>query len=186
MHAILKTYLVTLAIALACASISAAEALDAAVQAKLDAQVKTIQSWASDPTIVKAVKSHNTSPSPASAAMTQEKWQALTIMDPLVREFSKNEAGQFLKSKKSDLIAEAFLSGADGSKVAFLAKPTNWSHKGKPKHEAPLSGKTWQGPVEIDESSGVQQVQVGVPVLEEGKPIGSLVVGISVNKLGKE
>ena len=49
-----------------------------------------------------------------------------------------------------------------------------------------MTGKTWQGPVEVDESSGVQQVQVAVPVLDGGKPIGTLVVGISISKLTKE
>jgi hypothetical protein len=48
-----------------------------------------------------------------------------------------------------------------------------------------MSGKTWQGAVEIDESSGLQQVQVAVPVVDGGQPIGSLVVGLSVGKLGK-
>jgi hypothetical protein len=82
-------------------------------------------------------------------------------------------------------VSEAFVSGADGGKVAFLGKTSNWSHKGKPKHDQPMSGKTWQGQVEVDESSGLQQVQVAVPVLDGGKPIGSLVVGLSVGKLAK-
>jgi len=67
--------------------------------------------------------------------------------------------------------------------VAFLAKTTNWCHKGKPKFDVPMTDKTWQGPVEVDESTGVQQVQLGVPVLDGGKPIGVLVVGISLSKL---
>ena len=77
-----------------------------------------------------------------------------------------------------------FLSGSDGAKVAFLAKTSSWSHKGKAKHDDPMAGKVWQGAVEVDESTGLQQVQVGVPVLEGGKPIGSLVVGLSLAKLG--
>jgi hypothetical protein len=48
-----------------------------------------------------------------------------------------------------------------------------------------MSGKTWQGDVEIDASSGLQQVQVAVPVLDGGKAIGSLVVGLSIGKLAK-
>ena len=75
------------------------------------------------------------------------------------------------------------MSGADGTKVAFLAKTTSWSHKGRDKHQIPMSGKTWYGPMEVDESSGIQQIQVGIPVLDGGKPIGSIVVGLSVAKL---
>lgn len=160
-----------------------AEGLDPAVQAKVDEKVKEIQVWASAPVLVKAVVSHNTSLPAEAAAMTQEKWKGLTILDPLVRSFGSNEAGQFLKSKKAPEIAEAFLSGSDGTKVAFLNKPTNWSHKGKPKHDVPMTGKVWQGAVEVDESTGTQQVQVAVPVLENGKPVGSLVVGLAIGKL---
>jgi hypothetical protein len=160
-----------------------AEALEPAIQAKIEEQLKVTQSWASDPVIVKAVKDHNTALPADQAAMTQDKWKGLSVLDPLVRGFTKNEAGQFLKSKKSEFVTEAFVSGADGLKVAFLAKPTNWSHKGKSKHDEPMSGKTWQGAVEVDESTGLQQVQIAVPILDEGKPIGSLVIGISVSKL---
>ena len=178
-----KSRLLALAFCL-CAQLSLyAEALDPAVQAKVDAQIKLVQEWASDPVLVKAVKDHNTALPAEQAAMTQDKWKALSVLDPFVRGFNKNEAGQFLKSKKTEVISEAFLSGADGLKVAFLAKTTSWSHKGKPKHDEPMSGKNWQGPVEVDESTGLQQVQVAVPVLEGGKPVGSLVVGLSVSKL---
>ena len=105
------------------------------------------------------------------------------MLDPFVRGFSKNDAATFLKSKKTDVIAEAFVSAADGRKVAFLAKTSGWSHKGKPKHDVPMTGKTWQGAVEVDESSGVQSVQVAVPVMDGGKPIGSVVVGLAIAKL---
>ena len=162
------------------------EGLDPAVQSKVDAQIKIIQSWAADPVIVKAVKAHNASPAAEVAAMTQDKWKSLTVIDPFVRSFSKNEAGTLLKGKKGEAASEAFLSGADGAKVAFLSKPTGWSHKGKPKHEEPMSGKIWQGSIEVDESTGLQQVQVAVPVLDADKPIGSLVVGLSLSKLGKD
>lgn len=160
-----------------------AEGLDTAVQAKVDAKVKEIQAWASDPALVKAVVAHNTALPAADAAMTQDTWKTLTILDPFVRSFSTNTAGQFLKSKKSPEIAEAFVNGSDGLKVAFLGKTTGWSHKGKPKHDLPMSGKTWQGAVEVDESTGLQQVQVSVPILEGGQPVGSLVVGLALSKL---
>jgi len=162
---------------------SQAEGIDPAAQTKVDAFVKTAQAWAADPSIINAVKAHNASVPADQAAMTQEKWKSLSILDPFVRGFSKNEAAAFLKGKKTEVVSEAFLSGADGLKVAFLNKTTNWSHQGKPKHDVPMTGKTWQGPVEVDESTGQQQLQIAVPVLDGEKPIGSLVVGLSLSKL---
>ena len=46
-----------------------------------------------------------------------------------------------------------------------------------------MSGKTYIGPMALDESTGMQEIQVGLPVLENGKPIGSIVVGLSVSRL---
>ena len=157
-----------------------------ALQAKFDAQLKLAQEWARDPVIVKATKEHNANLPADQAAMTQEKWKTLSVLDPFIRALTKNEAALFLKSKRTETVGEAFLSGSDGLKVGFLSKTTNWSHKGKPKHDVPMSGKTWQGPMEIDESTGLQQVQVSAPVLDGDKPIGSLVVGLVVLKLGKD
>jgi hypothetical protein len=162
-----------------------AGALDATLQAKLDAELKEVKALAADATIVAAVKTHNTGGNSAAVSMTQEQWKMLTVLDTFVRARSKNPAGETLRAKKSAAVAEAFISGADGTKVAFLAKPSSWSHAGKPKHDVPMSGKSWQGPVEVDESSGLQQIQVGVPIMDDGKVIGSLVVGLSVAKLAE-
>lgn len=158
-------------------------ALDTDQQAKVDAKISMIKAWAADPVMVGAVSEQNAHPPAEYTAMTQEKWKGLTVLDPFARSFSKNPAGEFLKSKKAEWLTEAFLNDASGRKVAFLAKPSNWSHAGKAKHDMPMAGSIWQGDVERDESTGMQQLQVAVPVLKDGKPVGSLVVGISLGKL---
>lgn len=175
--------LLTVAFVTLFSQVARAEKPDAKVQAAIDAKVKAVQAWASDPAIIAAVKEQNATLPADYAAMTQDKWKGLTVMDPFVRSFTKNAAGTFLKGKKDDFIAEAFLSAADGKKVAFLAKTSNWSHQGKPKHDDPMKGKIWQGEIEVDESSGVQCVQVSVPVLDGDKAIGVLTVGFNVSKM---
>jgi hypothetical protein len=173
-----------LALTFACLTIGAdAAALDPALQAKVNARMQAIRAWAADPVVVRAVKDANAAAPAEESAMTQEKWAALSVLDPLVRGFTKNEAAALLKGKRTDEMAELFVSGARGTKVAFLTKPTNWSHKGMPKHEVPMSGKTWQGEPAMDESTGLQTIQVAVPVMDGGKPIGSLVVGLALSKL---
>jgi len=184
----MKTRLVSVlafAVLLCGAAALRAQSITPAVQARIDAKVKEVVTWAADPAIVDAVRAHN-APLPADqAALNQDKWRALSVLDPVVRGFTKNASGQFLKSKKDDYVTEAFVSDAAGFKVGFIAKTSNWCHKGKEKHDVPMTGKAWQGPVEVDESSGQQQLQVAVPVLDGGKPIGSLVVGLSITKLSQ-
>jgi hypothetical protein len=156
-----------------------------ALALQVQARVAEVKTWAADPAVVGAVVAQNGALPPAYAGMTQENWKALTILDPFVRSFSKNPAGLFLKSRKAPWVSEAFLSDAKGLKVAFLSKPSNWSHAGRPKHDQPLAGQDWQGAVELDESTGLQQLQVAVPVLKDGSPVGVLTVGISLSKLGQ-
>lgn len=158
----------------------AAQPLSPELKAKVDAKAQELKSWSTDAAFVSAVKAHNANP---DAAMTNEKWKALSLLDPAVRSYTKNPLGLALKARKTPVISEIFVSGADGAKVAFLSKPTSWTHKGKPKHDVPMTGKVWYGTVETDESTGQPQVQIGLPVLDGAKPVGSIVVGLSVSKL---
>jgi hypothetical protein len=155
----------------------------AELNAKLEAKAKEIRWMSTDPKVVAAVREHNANHPAESKAMTQEKWKSLPVLDPFVRALSKNALAEYLKSKRDPDISELFVSGSDGTKVALFNKTTYWSHKGKGKHEVPMTGKTYIGPVELDESTGVEQVQIGIPVLDGSKPIGSVVVGFEVNKL---
>lgn len=160
-----------------------AEALTPEQTAALNKQIEEIKKLGSDAKVVEAVKAVNAAALADYKDMSQDKWKDLPVLDPKVRYFSKNPLAEILKSKKTDMITEMFVNAADGTKVAFLAKTSNWSHKGKAKHDDPMAGKTWQGPIEMDESTGLKSIQVAVPVMDGGKAIGSLTVGYSITKL---
>ena len=166
-----------------CLSTAALAADAAGARAKAEAKAKQLAWMSTDPQVVAAVKAYNASQPAEAKAMTQEKWKALPVLDPLVRGLSKNALAEYLKGKRDQSWSELFVSGADGTKVALFNKTSSWSHKGKEKHDVPMQGKTWIGEVEVDASSGVEQIQVGLPVLDGGKAIGSVVVGLSVAKL---
>ena len=170
-----------LALFIPCSFQATAESVDSAVQKKLDEKIKVISAWGKDSILIAAIKAYK--PPSDAAGMTQEKWKSLSLLDGFARSFSKNQIGEFLKSKKDETISEAFVSAADGTKLGFLTKPTSWTHKGKPKHELPMSGKTWQGEIEQDESTGAKQIQLAVPVLDGSSAVGSLVVGFIISKL---
>jgi hypothetical protein len=156
------------------------------IKDKLDAKIQQLAPLSNDHEIVAAVKAHNAAtPSPEAAAMTNDKWHSLSVLDPFVRATAKTPLSEYLKTKKKsdDTIAKIFVSGADGTKVGFDAKTEHWTHKGMPKHEVPMTGETWVGTVKVDDSTGQQLIQVGLPVLDNGKPIGSLVIGLRVDKL---
>lgn len=154
------------------------EAPDPALLAKVDARLAEMHRWAADARIVAAIAAQNANLPPEHAAMTQDKWKTLSVLDPFVRGLTRNPAAAALKELKPEWVTEAFLSDATGRKVAFLAKTTSWSHGGSAKHDVPMSGAVWRGKLEVDESTGSFQIQVSVPVLVDGKPAGSLVIGM--------
>jgi len=159
------------------------EDLTAVQKTKVDAKIKQCSSWSTDAKIVAPVRAANATPPVAGKAMTQEKWENLSMLSPEIKAFSKNELAQYLRTIKDAAMAEIFVSAADGTKAAFLSKTSSWSHKGKPKHDVPMTGKPWVGKPELDESTGVQQVQIALPVLDKGKAIGSIVIGLDLSKL---
>jgi len=156
-----------------------------AVHAELDRQKTVIAGWAASPTIVNAVVEQNRK-GPIEG-LDNAKWKITRRSDAVVAGFQKNAAGQFLKSKVEEskgAISEAFLSAAQGEKVAFVEKTTSYIHKGAPKFDIPFStGRAWQGQAEFDESTQTYAIQISVPVVGDGKPIGVLVVGVNLSHL---
>lgn len=163
---------------LVCVSAGNGQPLPPELKAKAEARAKIYAAWGTAPEVVAAVRAFNTSPPVEASSMSPEKWKMASVLDPFVRSFTRNSLALFLKAKKDANVGEIFVSGANGTKAAFLAKPSNWSHKGKDKHDIPMRGKVWIGPVEVDDSTGEQQIQIAVPVLDGGRPIGSIVVGV--------
>jgi hypothetical protein len=159
-----------------------------AVQSSLDQWKSNVATWAADPAIVGAVAEQNAK-GPLSG-VDNDSWKALRRTDPVVKGFQSCPAGQFLAAKKSGskgAVAEAFLSAAQGEKVAFIDKTSKYVHKGSPKFDTPFNtGKAWQGEPEFDESSQSYLIQISVPVQKDSKSIGVLVVGIDLKALGLE
>jgi hypothetical protein len=158
-----------------------------AIQAELDRQKGVVAVWAANPVILNAVVEQNRrGPVPG---MDNAKWKMIRRSDPVVTAFQNNAAGQFLKAKLTEshgAVSEAFLNAALGEKVAFAEKTTSYIHRGAAKFDAPFtSGKAWQGPAEFDESTQTYAIQISVPVLAEGKPVGVLVVGVNLSYLEK-
>lgn len=179
----IKTFLLGLIVLVGFSQISFGQTLSAEQKAKVDSALAQLSSLGTDPTVVAAVREYNANPPAIVATMTQDAWKSLSVLSSEVLSFARNPLAVYLKTKRTDAIAELFVSGASGTKVAFFGKTTSWSHKGSAKHDQPMAGKTWIGQPALDESSGKYEVQISFPVLDGGKPIGSIVIGLDVSKL---
>jgi hypothetical protein len=137
------------------------------------------------PEVVSAVREANSGRiSERHRGMTNERWKLLAVSSREVQGLAEAGIAHIFRARKKRFVSELFVSDRTGKKVALLEKTTRWSHEGQPKHEDPMQGKVWYGELELDESSGIHQVQIAVPVTDGGKPIGSLVMGVAMSKLG--
>ncbi len=150
---------------------------------KIDEQFIKVQEIAKNNELVSEILKYTSVKHPEYDGLTNDKWKLLSVADIKVKALTKNNVAAKLKELTSSAMSEAFISDVNGNKIAFLSKTSSWNHKGKPKHDLPISGKTWKGKIELDESSGKNQIQVSVPIVSDGKVIASLVVGIEVSKL---
>jgi hypothetical protein len=153
------------------------------IQQRVTWEVWHANGWAASPIVVEAVLAQNAKrPIPG---MDNAKWKTIPESDAIVQGFINNEAGKFLTAemaKTDGICVSAFLSAAEGEKVAFTDKTGSYIHKGAPKFDVPFTtGKNWQGKPELD--GNVYVIQISVPVLSEEKPIGALVVDIDGSKL---
>ncbi len=155
------------------------------IQEQITWQTWSANGWAASPAVVQAVLVQNAKgPIPG---MDNPKWKKVPENDAIVQGFINNDAGKFLKeelAKTDGIVTGAFLNAAQGEKVAFTDKTGSFIHKGSAKFDVPFTtGKSCQGPAELDDSGKVYEVQVAVPVISEGKNIGVLVIEINGTKL---
>lgn len=161
-------------------SIAADRSNSANLNINFDILFSEIHEIAESEIIIKATLAHNLKLPVEVAKLDNTKWKKVSPRDNLVKTFMQNEAALYLRAHLKSYVSEAFISGADGKKVAFLTKTSSWDHSGKPKHEVPMTGKDWKGEIELDESTGINQIQISAPIKHNKKSIGSIVLGISV------
>ena len=115
-------------------STTAVASITPEVQARVNVRIVSVKAIAADPLIVEAVAAQNAGLSAEQSAVKQELWSRYNKQQKLVQSLSTNTAAGLLQAKCGDWANEAFLSDSHGFKVAFLNKPTNWCHAGKPKN----------------------------------------------------
>jgi len=149
----------------------------------LSKQIELAKTIAASELVRNGVLKHNSELSAEHKELTNLSWKHLGATDRKVKDLAENPIAKFLKDSFPKYVTEVFVSGKDGKKVAFTRRTTSWDHTGKDKHEIPMKNTVWQGSIERDESTGVHQIQIAVPVFHEGSAIGSMVVGISIVNL---
>ncbi len=174
---------------LALAPLFAGPKLDPELQARVEARISVVQQWASDPIVVQAVREANASPRSRDEIQSIDRdWVEATGVTEFMRSLMDHPAARRLKELRSSNpeIQEAFLTDALGANVAITNKTSDFYQGDEVQYlEAFNQGKggIHVGELSLDESIHSYSIHVGVPVLDQGKPIGVLLAAVNVEKL---
>lgn len=183
---------VCLALGLAAITVTAAAQDDiegAELENLLRVKIRTVQHMALNPLLVRAVRQQNASGLTADVIARREKaWRATKELTPFKLSLQTSPAGQFLKQQvqRSTSFNEAFLTDSQGANVAAFPATSDYWQGDEEKWIAAFNGgdgRIYIGGLELDESTNTVAAQVSAPVLDRGKTIGVLVVGVTVNYL---
>lgn len=150
----------------------------------VDSRVRIVERVAVDPVIIKAVREQNQADvSLDEIKQIDEQWLA-GDKEEFAMGLQENAAGKLLRKRvrsNNMVYTEAFLCDKRGAVVGEYPKTSDYWQGDEEKFTACFNsgdGKVFIGKLEDDVSSQSYSVQISVPVKDEGKTIGVLVMGI--------
>ena len=161
------------------AAANAADPLQPALQSKIDKYKQKLVEWAANPVIVGAVKDANAKgPLPG---MTNAKWLEVSDNDAVAQGYITSKAGNMVKKWEEDKeINKLVVRDEKGNLVASSTKPLLYNNAVRPVYVNAIKGQAWgDNKVAPDPTTQVKSVQASAPVLDGGKVIGVIHVGIT-------
>jgi len=155
----------------------------------LRVKIRTVQHMALNPVLVRAARSQNLSGLGLEEIKRRdEEWRATKTLTPFKLSLQSSDAGRFLKTTVERLqsINEAFLTDNQGANVAAFPATSDYWQGDEEKWSASFNGgegRVFLGTLELDESTQTYAVQISAPVLDRGRTIGVLVVGVTIDYL---
>lgn len=155
----------------------------------LRVKIRTVQHMALNPVLVRAVRQQNAAGLTSEEIIRRDKaWRASKDVTPFKLSLQTSPAGRFLKQQveRSATFNEAFLTDNQGANVAAYPATSDYWQGDEEKWSEAFNGgdgRVYIGALELDESTETVAAQVSAPVLDRGKTIGVLVVGVTVNYL---
>jgi hypothetical protein len=157
------------------------------VRTVLGSEIKRIETIAAQPVLVAAVVAQNQQALTLEAIQQRDQLWQQSKGESMRKEVQDSEAGLFLKNlmDTKGSYTEAFLTDNHGANVATFPLTSDYWQGDEPKWSAVYreGASSYISPMEFDESSNSNSVQVSVPVRQAGATIGVLVVGIKLSHI---
>lgn len=151
--------------------------------------VPGLQDWGTIPAIVSAVKAKNGSGETLDQVKQRDaEWRETSGIDAGMKAMMENDAAnELLKLESSqDYFFELFLMDNQGANIAMTNKTSDYWQGDEAKFTESFKGgqgAVHLGDVEFDESAQAYLVQVSIPVVDAGKAIGAMTIGINIDVL---
>ncbi|MFM2480084.1 cache domain-containing protein [Celerinatantimonas sp. YJH-8] len=151
--------------------------------------VPMLQSWGSDPALVAAVKAQNNENLSLDTIKARDKtWIATSDVDSFMASLMNNNAAKRLMEleKSKPYFVELFLMDNQGANVAMTNKTSDYWQGDEDKFIKSYSngtGSVYISDVEYDDSTLAYLAQISIPILDQGKAIGALTIGINLDQL---
>jgi hypothetical protein len=149
----------------------------------------SLKKWGENPVLVAAAKSQNAGQQTLEQIKQRDStWRDTSGVDDFMQAMMDNEAAAELRRLENSegYYFELFLMDDQGANVAMTNKTSDYWQGDEAKFtEAFNDGKggVHISEVEFDESAQAYLVQVSVPVMDVGRAIGALTIGINIDEL---
>ena len=179
------TRVIALSVAACTLAPATAEELPDAVKALLP----TLQAWGTNPVLIQAVGEQNAlGRSLDEIKRLDAQWKDASGMTPFMAAMQDNAAAQELRKleQSQPYFFELFLMDDQGANVAMTNKTSDFWQGDEEKFTQSFNagkGGLDLGDVEFDASAQSYLVQISVPVMDQGKAIGALTIGIDLDRL---
>ncbi|EXJ16484.1 PDC sensor domain-containing protein [Imhoffiella purpurea] len=154
--------------------------------------VPELQLWGSDPVLVEAARAQNAlGRSLDDIKRIDAEWIQASEPTPFMAELQNNPAAEELKrlEQSQPYFFEVFLMDDQGANVAMTNQTSDFWQGDEAKFTQSFAdgqGAVHVGEVKFDSSAQAYLVQVSVPVMDAGKAIGALTIGIDLDRLEQE
>ncbi len=153
----------------------------------LKSEIKRVSRMTQNPILIEAVVSQNAKGLTMEVIKQRdERWKTSDTSDEFKQEMITSTAGRYLSNlmKSSKAYTEAFLTDNQGANVAASPLTSDYWQGDEDKWVksfTPEGGAIYVGPMEWDDSSGYNAVQISVPVKQGNNVIGVMVVGVKLS-----
>lgn len=151
---------------------------------------ETMKPLGSDPTVIAAVRAQNAEGLTLDTIKKRDAdWRKVTGMDDFMSSLMNSAVAKTLVKFGSSqpYYVELFLMDNQGANVAMTNKTSDYWQGDEAKWQESFAGGAGAvhiGDVEFDESAQAYLVQVSIPVMDSGKAIGAITIGVNLDELG--